>query len=213
MIEFSCPNTNKPLHLGHLRNNVLGESLSRIMKAAGAEVKKVNLINDRGIHICKSMLAYLAYGQGRTPEDEGLKSDHFVGKYYVLFNRLKEEDPFAEEKAQELLQKWEAGDPDVIALWEKMNKWAVEGIMDTYRRQRVSFDEFHFEHETYKLGKQEVLEGLARGIFYRAEDGAIQVDLEDVGLGKKYSSERWHEYLHHARYRNSDYALQQMAFP
>ncbi len=185
MIEFSCPNTNKPLHLGHLRNNVLGESLSRIMKAAGAEVKKVNLINDRGIHICKSMLAYLAYGQGRTPEDEGLKSDHFVGKYYVLFNRLKEEDPFAEEKAQELLQKWEAGDPDVIALWEKMNKWAVEGIMDTYRRQRVSFDEFHFEHETYKLGKQEVLEGLARGIFYRAEDGAIQVDLEDVGLGKK----------------------------
>jgi len=185
MIEFSCPNTNKPLHLGHLRNNVLGESLSRIMKEAGAEVKKVNLINDRGIHICKSMLAYLAYGEGRTPEDEGLKSDHFVGKYYVLFNRLKDEDPSAEEKAQELLQKWEAGDADVIALWEKMNNWAVEGIMATYRRQKVSFDEFDFEHETYKLGKEEVLEGLARGIFYRAEDGSIQVDLEDIGLGKK----------------------------
>lgn len=185
MIEFSCPNTNKPLHLGHLRNNVLGESLSRIMKAAGAEVKKVNLINDRGIHICKSMLAYLAYGEGRTPEDEGLKSDHFVGKYYVLFNKLKEEDPQAEQKAQEMLQKWEAGDPEVIALWKKMNDWAVNGIMETYRRQQVSFDEYHFEHETYKLGKREVLEGLDRGVFYRGEDGAIWIDLEDLGLGKK----------------------------
>jgi arginyl-tRNA synthetase len=185
MVEFSCPNTNKPLHLGHLRNNVLGESLARIMKAAGAEVKKVDLINDRGIHICKSMLAYLAYGENRSPEDEGLKSDHFVGKYYVLFNKLKEEDPQAEQKAQELLQKWEAGDPEVIALWKKMNDWAVEGIMATYKRQQVSFDEFHFEHETYKLGKKEVLDGLARGIFYRGEDGAIWVDLEDLGLGKK----------------------------
>ncbi len=185
MIEFSCPNTNKPLHLGHLRNNVLGESLSRIMKAAGAEVKKVNLINDRGIHICKSMLAYLAYGEGRTPENEGLKSDHFVGKYYVLFNKLKEEDPKAEEKAQVLLQKWEAGDPEVVALWKKMNDWAVNGILATYARQRVSFDEFHFEHETYTLGKKEVLEGLKRGIFFYGEDGAIWIDLEDLGLGKK----------------------------
>jgi arginyl-tRNA synthetase len=185
MVEFSCPNTNKPLHLGHLRNNVLGESLSRIMSAAGAEVKKVNLINDRGIHICKSMLAYLAYGEHRSPEDEGLKSDHFVGKYYVLFNTLKQEDPDAEQKAQELLQKWEAGDPEVIALWKKMNDWAVEGIMATYRRQQVSFDEFQFEHDTYKLGKEEVLDGLARGIFYRGEDGAIWIDLEDKGLGKK----------------------------
>lgn len=185
MIEFSCPNTNKPLHLGHLRNNVLGESLSRIMAAAGAEVKKVNLINDRGVHICKSMLAYLAYGEGRTPADEGLKSDHFVGKYYVLFNKLKEEDPKAEEKAQALLQKWEAGEPEVIALWKKMNDWAVNGILATYARQRVSFDEFHFEHETYKLGKSEVLDGLERGVFYRGEDGAIWVDLEELGLGKK----------------------------
>jgi arginyl-tRNA synthetase len=185
MVEFSCPNTNKPLHLGHLRNNVLGESLARITAAAGAEVKKVDLINDRGIHICKSMLAYLAYGENRSPEDEGLKSDHFVGKYYVLFNKLKEEDPQAEQKAQELLQKWEAGDPEVIALWKKMNDWAVEGIMATYRRQQVSFDEFHFEHDTYKLGRKEVLDGLARGVFYRGEDGAIWIDLEDLGLGKK----------------------------
>jgi arginyl-tRNA synthetase len=131
------------------------------------------------------MLAYLAYGEGRTPEDEGLKSDHFVGKYYVLFNKLKEEDPQAEQKAQELLQKWEAGDPEVIALWKKMNDWAVDGIMETYRRQQVSFDEYHFEHETYKLGKKEVLEGLERGVFYRGEDGAIWIDLEDLGLGKK----------------------------
>jgi len=185
MVEFSCPNTNKPLHLGHLRNNVLGESLSRIMIAAGAEVKKVNLINDRGIHICKSMLAYLAYGEHRSPEDEGLKSDHFVGKYYVLFNTLKQEGPEAEQKAQELLQKWEAGDPEVIALWKKMNDWAISGIMATYRRQQVGFDEFQFEHDTYKLGKEEVLDGLARGIFYRGEDGAIWIDLEDIGLGKK----------------------------
>lgn len=185
MIEFSCPNTNKPLHLGHLRNNVLGESLSRIMKAAGAEVKKVNLINDRGVHICKSMLAYLAYGEGRTPADEGLKSDHFVGKYYVLFNKLKEEDPKAEEKAQTLLQKWEAGEPEVLALWKKMNDWAVSGILATYARQQVSFDEFHFEHETYKLGKKEVLDGLSKGVFYRGEDGAVWIDLEDLGLGKK----------------------------
>lgn len=185
MVEFSCPNTNKPLHLGHLRNNVLGESLARITKAAGAEVKKVDLINDRGIHICKSMLAYLAYGDGHTPEDEGMKSDHFVGKYYVLFNKLKEEDTHAEEKAQEMLQKWEAGDPAVITLWKKMNDWAVEGIMTTYKRQHVSFDEFQYEHDTYKLGKKEVLDGLARGVFYRGEDGAIWVDLEDLGLGKK----------------------------
>ncbi len=185
MIEFSCPNTNKPLHLGHLRNNVLGESLSRIMKAAGATVRKVNLINDRGIHICKSMLAYLAYGEGRTPEEEGLKSDHFVGKYYVLFNTLKEEDPLAEQKAQEMLQRWEQGDPEVLALWETMNRWAIDGIKATYARQGVSFDEFHFEHETYRLGKKEVLEGLDKGVFYRGDDGAIWIDLEDVALGKK----------------------------
>lgn len=185
MIEFSCPNTNKPLHLGHLRNNILGESLSRITAAAGADVRKVNLINDRGIHICKSMLAYMAYGGGRNPEDEGLKSDHFVGKYYVLFNTLKAEDPKAEEKAQELLRLWEAGDPITIALWKKMNAWAVDGIKTTYARQGVGFDEYYYESLTYMKGKDEVLDGLSRGIFYREEDGSIWVNLEDIGLDRK----------------------------
>jgi arginyl-tRNA synthetase len=185
MVEFSCPNTNKPLHLGHLRNNVLGESLSRILKAAGAELRKVNLINDRGIHICKSMLAYQVYGGGRSPEDEGLKSDHFVGKYYVLFNQLKKEDPGAEEKAQELLRRWEAGDAEVLGLWRKMNAWAVEGIKATYQRQGVGFDDYYFESLTYTRGKQEVLDGLARGVFYRDGDGSVWVDLEDIGLDKK----------------------------
>ena len=185
MIEFSCPNTNKPLHLGHLRNNVLGESLSRIMKTAGAEVQKVNLINDRGIHICKSMLAYQVYGGGRTPEDEGLKSDHFVGKYYVLFNTLKAEDPAAEEKAQELLRKWEAEDPEVMNLWKKMNAWAVDGIKATYARQGISFDQYYYESQTYMKGKEEILAGLERNIFYREEDGSIWANLEDIGLDRK----------------------------
>ena len=185
MVEFSCPNTNKPLHLGHLRNNILGESLARILAASGADVKKVNLINDRGIHICKSMLAYQVYGQGRTPEDEGLKSDHFVGKYYVLFNTLKSEDPKAEEKAQELLVKWESGDPEVIELWKRMNAWAVEGIKATYLRQGVSFDDYYFESLTYMKGKDEVLKGLEKGIFYREADGSVWVNLEDIGLDRK----------------------------
>ena len=149
MVEFSCPNTNKPLHLGHLRNNALGESLSRILRAAGAEVLKVNLINDRGVHICKSMLAYQVYGGGRTPADEGLKSDHFVGKYYVKFNELKAADPGAEGKAQDLLRRWEAGDAEIMKLWSMMNAWAVEGIKTTYARQGISFDRYYFEHETY----------------------------------------------------------------
>jgi arginyl-tRNA synthetase len=185
MIEFSCPNTNKPLHLGHLRNNILGESLSRITVAAGAEVRKVNLINDRGVHICKSMLAYQVYGGGRKPEDEGLKSDHFVGKYYVMFNTLKAEDPQAEAKAQELLRRWEAGDPEVMELWKTMNKWAVDGIKTTYARQGVSFDQYYFESLTYMKGKDEVLDGLNRGIFYREEDGSVWVNLEDIGLDRK----------------------------
>jgi arginyl-tRNA synthetase len=185
MIEFSCPNTNKPLHLGHLRNNVLGESLSRIMKATGATVRKVNLINDRGIHICKSMLAYSIYGGGRSPEDEGLKSDHFVGKYYVLFNTLKAEDPKAEEKAQDLLRRWEAGEPDVIELWRRMNSWAIDGIKKTYERQGVDFDQYYFESQTYMKGKEEVIEGLGRGIFFKEADGSVWVNLEDIGLDRK----------------------------
>jgi len=185
LVEFSSPNTNKPLHLGHLRNNVLGESLSRILTAAGAEVRKFNHIDDRGVHICKSMLAYLAYGDGRTPQDEGLKGDHFVGKYYVLFNKLKEEDPKAEEKAQDMLLKWEQGDPATRELWGKMRGWVLEGIAETYKRTGISFDVYDYESELYEFGRQEVLRGLEKGIFYREEDGSVQVNLEDVGLDKK----------------------------
>ena len=185
LVEFSSPNTNKPLHLGHLRNNVLGESLSRTLAAAGAEVRKINHINDRGVHICKSMLAYTRYGEGHTPADEGLKGDHFVGKYYVLFNKLKEEDPKAEEKAQELLVKWEAGDPETRALWQKMKDWVMAGIKETYARTGVSFTLYDFESDTYDLGKREVMRGLEAGVFYRQDDGAISVNLEDVGLDTK----------------------------
>lgn len=185
MVEFSSPNTNKPLHLGHLRNNVLGESVSRILSSAGAEVRKINHVNDRGIHICKSMLAYMKKGGGRSPEDEGLKSDHFVGKYYVLFNELKGENKDLEVEAQELLRRWEAGDPEVRVLWKKMNDWAVGGIRKTYARTGIGFDLYDFESDTYELGRSEVLKGLEKGVFFRAEDGSVQVDLEDAGLDKK----------------------------
>jgi len=185
MIEFSSPNTNKPLHLGHLRNDVLGESLSRILAKAGAEVRKINHPNDRGVHICKSMLAYQAYGGGSTPESEGLKGDHFVGKYYVLFNKLKEEDSSAEEKAQDMLVKWEAGDPEVRVLWQRMKDWVLEGIKATYERTGVSFDLYDFESETYQLGVDNVIAGLERGVFYKNEDGSVWADFEDIGLDKK----------------------------
>jgi arginyl-tRNA synthetase len=185
MVEFSSPNTNKPLHLGHLRNDVLGESLSRILAKAGADVRKINHINDRGVHICKSMLAYQAYGEGRTPEQEGLKGDHFVGKYYVLFNKLMEEDPKAEEKAQELLLRWENKDPEVRALWQKMKDLVIEGIKVTYARTGVSFDLYDFESETYELGVDTVLSGLAKGVFFKEEDGSVWGDFEDIGLDKK----------------------------
>jgi arginyl-tRNA synthetase len=185
MVEFSSPNTNKPLHLGHLRNDVIGESLARILAAAGAELRKINHPNDRGVHICKSMLAYMAYGEGRTPEDEGLKGDHFVGKYYVLFNKLKEERPSAEEEAQELLRRWEAGEPDVLELWGRMKAWVLEGIRVTYRRTGISFDLYDFESETYQLGKDEVIKGLDRGVFYREEDGSVWANFEDIGMDRK----------------------------
>ncbi|MCL2185094.1 MAG: arginine--tRNA ligase [Treponema sp.] len=202
MVEFSSPNTNKPLHLGHLRNDVLGESVSRIIKACEAEVRKVCIINDRGIHICKSMLAYKEQGKNTTPESENLKSDHFVGKWYVCFSKeLKKE---AEElikngvqkeeaenqaqmmkKAQEMLRGWEAGDSEIRELWKKMNCWAIEGMKKTYKRTGISFDKFDFESETYMLGKDEVLKGLEKGIFFRQEDGAVAVDLTDEKLDKK----------------------------
>jgi arginyl-tRNA synthetase len=202
MVEFSSPNTNKPLHLGHLRNDVLGESVSRILKACCADVRKVCIINDRGVHICKSMLAYIEHGNGKTPQSEGVKSDRFVGDWYVCFSKeLKEEvDGLVKQgvkkeeaetnaplmkKAQELLRKWEAGDGETIELWKKMNGWAIEGMKKTYERTGVSFDKYYFESETYMLGKDEVLKGLEKGIFFRQEDGSVAVDLSGENLDKK----------------------------
>ncbi|HUW68948.1 MAG TPA: arginine--tRNA ligase [bacterium] len=185
MIEFSSPNTNKPLHLGHLRNDALGESISRILRANGADVIKINLVNDRGVHICKSMLSYMVYGGGRSPEDEGKKSDHFVGDYYVKFNDLKKDDPAAEEKAQEMLVKWEASDPETLRLWKQMNEWAVGGIRKTYERTGISFDKYYYESQIYLTGKEEVQKGLASGAFFRAEDGSVRIDLSPIGLEEK----------------------------
>ncbi len=185
MVEFSSPNTNKPLHLGHLRNNALGESVARILKANGAEVKKVNLVNDRGVHICRSMLAYAEHGDGKTPESEGRKSDHFVGDFYVKYNEMAASDPDAERRSQEMLGKWEAGDPATLELWEKMNRWALDGIGETYKRTGIHFDDIYYEHQTYKLGKDNVLQGLRDGAFYKDEEGTIWIDLEDIKLDKK----------------------------
>ena len=195
MIEFSSPNTNKPLHLGHVRNDALGESVSRILKAAGAEVYKVDLINNRGVHICKSMLAYKLFheAKGDTPESLGMKGDHFVGQCYVEFDKyLKGEKdkpetahPEANQMAEDMLIKWEAGDPEVHALWEKMNGWTFEGVKETYERTGISFDKYYFESETYLKGKDEIMKGLEKGVFFKAEDGSVRIDVTDVvGKGK-----------------------------
>ncbi len=195
MIEFSSPNTNKPLHLGHVRNDALGESVSRILKAAGAEVFKVDLINNRGVHICKSMLAYKLFheAKGDTPESLGMKGDHFVGQCYVEFDKyLKGEKdkpetahPEANQMAEDMLIKWEAGDPEVHALWEKMNGWTFDGVKETYARTGISFDKYYFESETYLKGKGEILKGLEKGVFFKAEDGSVRIDVTDVvGKGK-----------------------------
>ncbi len=165
MVEFSCPNTNKPLHLGHLRNDTLGMSISRIIEENGATVLKVNLINDRGIHICKSMLAYREFGGNITPEQENIKGDHLVGEYYVRFNSWAKDNPEAEEAAREMLKAWEENQPEVRELWGKMNNWAIEGIEETYRRTGVSFDRIYRESETYRLGREEVLRGLEKRPF------------------------------------------------
>ncbi|MBN2651285.1 MAG: arginine--tRNA ligase [Spirochaetales bacterium] len=185
MVEFSCPNTNKPLHLGHLRNDCLGESISRILKANGADVKKVNLINDRGIHICKSMLAYKEFGEGKTPESEGVKGDHFVGDFYVKFAQWAKSDESADVRAREMLVAWEKGDSEIYSLWELMNKWTVDGIKETYKKTGISFDTYYYESKTYDNGRNEVLKGLDAGSFYKTEDGTVWVDLEDIGLDKK----------------------------
>ncbi len=195
MIEFSSPNTNKPLHLGHVRNDALGESVSRILKAAGAEVYKVDLINNRGVHICKSMLAYKLFHEanGDTPESLGMKGDHFVGQCYVEFDKyLKGEKdkpetahPEANQMAEDMLIKWEAGDPEVHALWEKMNGWTFDGVKETYERTGISFDKYYFESETYLKGKDEIMKGLEKGVFFKAEDGSVRIDVTDVvGKGK-----------------------------
>ncbi len=202
MIEYSSPNTNKPLHLGHIRNNLLGYSVAQILKANGHKVIKANLVNDRGIHICKSMLAWKLYGNGETPESTGMKGDHLVGKYYVEFDKhykaqvkelmaqgmsedeAKKQAPILRE-AQEMLRKWEAKDPEVYALWERMNGWVYAGFDVTYKALGVDFDKVYYESQTYLLGKSLVEEGLRKGVFYRREDNSVWIDLRNDGLDEK----------------------------
>ena len=189
MVEFSSPNTNKPLHLGHMRNDALGESVSRILKKAGAEVFKVNIINNRGVHICKSMLAYKLFheAKGDTPESLGMKGDHFVGQCYVEFDKYAREHPEANAQAEEMLVQWEKGsdDDDLHKLWRMMNGWAIDGVKETYDRTGVSFDKLYFESETYLKGKEEIQKGLEKGIFFKADDGSVRIDVTTVtGKGK-----------------------------
>lgn len=185
MIEFSSPNTNKPLHLGHMRNDALGESVSRILKKAGADVYKVDLINNRGVHICKSMLAYKMYheAKGETPETLHLKGDHFVGQCYVEFDKYLKEHPEAAQEAEDMLVKWESGDKQVRNLWQLMNSWTFEGVKETYARTNVSFDKYYFESDTYLLGKEVIAKGLEKGIFFKAPDGSVRIDITNV-VGK-----------------------------
>ena len=202
MIEYSSPNTNKPLHLGHVRNNLLGWSLAQIMEANGNKVVKTNIVNDRGIHICKSMLAWLKYGNGETPETSGKKGDHLIGDYYVAFDKhyrdeikelmaqgmdeekAKQEAPLIKE-AHEMLVKWEQNDPEVRALWEKMNNWVYAGFDETYKKMGVSFDKIYYESQTYLKGKAKVEEGLAKGLFERHDDNSVWADLTNEGLDQK----------------------------
>ncbi len=202
MVEYSSPNTNKPLHLGHVRNNLLGWSVSRILEAAGTEVIMANLVNDRGIHICKSMVAWLRYGNAETPESKKQKGDHFVGDYYVRFDKAYREEVKALEakgiveeeakkqapillEAQELLRKWEAGDNDTRSLWATMNAWVYKGFDETYAALGIHFDKVYYESETYLLGKKIVEDGLKRGVLVRHDDGSVWVDLRDEGLDEK----------------------------
>ena len=185
MVEYSSPNTNKPLHLGHMRNDALGESVSRILKKAGAEVFRTNIINNRGVHICKSMLAYKLFHEKNndTPESLGIKGDHFVGQCYVEFDKYSKEHPEAAQEAEEMLVKWENGDPEVRALWQKMNEWTLSGVKETYARTGVDFEKLYFESDTYLLGKEMIQDGLDRGIFYRADDGSVRIDITEA-VGK-----------------------------
>ncbi len=235
MVEYSSPNTNKPLHLGHIRNNLLGYSVSKLLEAAGNEVMKVNLVNDRGIHICKSMLAWQKFGGGETPESSGMKGDHLVGKYYVAFDKAykeevkqlvsegmdeeqaKKEAPIMRE-AQEMLRKWEAKDPEVYTLWQTMNGWVYAGFDKTYADMGVSFDKVYYESETYLLGKSLVQEGLDKHIFYRREDGSVWINLEADGLDEKLllrgdgTSVYMTQDLGTALSRHEEYAFDQMVY-
>ena len=202
MVEYSSPNTNKPLHLGHVRNNLLGYSVAELLKADGYDVVKVNLVNDRGIHICKSMLAWQKWGNGETPTSSGLKGDHLVGKYYVVFDKeykqeiealvaqgqtedeAKKNAPLIKE-AQQMLLQWEQGDAEVVSLWEKMNSWVYAGFEVSYQKMGVDFDKFYYESNTYLLGKDTVEEGLAQGVFFKKEDGSVWIDLTADGLDEK----------------------------
>lgn len=202
MVEYSSPNTNKPLHLGHIRNNLLGYSVAEILKAAGKKVYKTQIINDRGIHICKSMLAWKRFGNEETPESSGLKGDKLVGNYYVAFDKAykaevaemiadgtekevaEKEAPILKE-AQEMLRKWEAGDDEVVTLWKRMNGWVYKGFEETYKNLGVDFDQLYYESNTYLLGKDVVADGLEKGVFYKKEDGSVWIDLTDEGLDEK----------------------------
>ena len=235
MIEYSSPNTNKPLHLGHVRNNLLGASLANIMQANGNKVVKTNIVNDRGIHICKSMLAWLKWGNGETPESSGKKGDHLIGDYYVAFDKhykaeieeLMQQGMSKEEaeanaplikEAHEMLVKWEAGDPEVRALWEKMNSWVYAGFDETYQRMGVSFDKIYYESNTYIDGKKKVLEGLDKGLFYRKDDGSVWADLTSEGLDHKLllrsdgTSVYMTQDIGTAQQRFNDYPIDQMIY-
>lgn len=202
MVEYSSPNTNKPLHLGHIRNNLLGYSVAEILKAAGHKVYKTQIVNDRGIHICKSMLAWKRYGEGETPESSSMKGDHLVGKYYVIFDKAykaeiaeltaKGVDKAVAEKqapilveAQEMLRKWEAGDAEIVTLWKTMNGWVYEGFDITYTNLGVDFDKLYYESDTYLLGRDVVKDGLDKGVFFTKDDGSVWIDLTDEGLDEK----------------------------
>ena len=235
MIEFSSPNTNKPLHLGHIRNNLLGNALVKIHEAVGNRVVKTNIVNDRGIHICKSMLAWQKYGNGETPESSGKKGDHLVGDYYVAFDQhykkeleeLKAQGLSQEEaeeqstlmrEAREMLVKWEQGDKEVRDLWNKMNGWVYEGFEETYQKLGVSFDKIYYESDTYLVGKKEVEEGLSKGVFYKKEDGSVWVDLSEEGLDQKIllradgTSVYMTQDIGTAKLRFNDYSIDKMIY-
>ncbi len=235
MIEYSSPNTNKPLHLGHVRNNLLGWALANTLQAAGNRVVKTNIVNDRGIHICKSMLAWLKWGNGETPETSGKKGDHLIGDYYVAFDKhyreeikqlqeqgmdeetAKKEAPLIKE-AHQMLVKWEQGDPEVRALWEKMNGWVYKGFDETYKALGVSFDKIYYESQTYLAGKREVEKGLAEGIFTRHEDGSVWADLRPEGLDEKLllrsdgTSVYMTQDIGTAKLRFNDYPIDKMVY-